>query len=100
MGKTVDGEYQKYVVESGDYIRKNFFGTHPLLLDIVKKHTDEHLEKLARGGHDPEKVYAAYDGAVKTKGKPSVILAKTVKGLRTRRKRGRAQHHAPAEKNE
>ncbi len=80
MEETVDGEYQKYVVESGAYIRKKFFGTHPMLLDMVKNHTDEQLEKLARGGHDPEKVYAAYRAAVDQKGKPSVILAKTVKG--------------------
>ncbi|MGI9558552.1 MAG: pyruvate dehydrogenase (acetyl-transferring), homodimeric type, partial [Thermodesulfobacteriota bacterium] len=80
MNETVDGEYQKYVVESGEYIRKNFFGTHPMLLDIVKNHTDEQLEKLARGGHDPAKVYAAYAEAVKAEGKPTVILAKTVKG--------------------
>ncbi len=80
MEETVDGEYQKYVVESGDYIRKNFFGTHPILLDMVKKYTDEQLERLARGGHDPEKVYAAYKAAVSRNGKPSVILAKTVKG--------------------
>lgn len=80
MERAVDGEYQKYVVESGDYIRKNFFGTHPMLLDMVKKHTDEQLERLARGGHDPEKVYAAYKAAVRTKGKPTVVLAKTVKG--------------------
>lgn len=80
MDETVDGEYQKYVVESGDYIRKKFFGTHPLLFDMAKNLTNEQLERLARGGHDPEKVYAAYDAAVRTKGAPVVVLAKTVKG--------------------
>lgn len=80
MESACDGEYQKYVVESGDYIRKNFFGTHPVLLDMVKRHTDEQLERLARGGHDPEKVYAAYKAATTQTGKPAVILAKTVKG--------------------
>ncbi|MCY3973633.1 MAG: pyruvate dehydrogenase (acetyl-transferring), homodimeric type [Candidatus Dadabacteria bacterium] len=80
MAETVDGEYQKYVVESGDYIRSKFFGTHPLLLDMVKNLADEQLERLARGGHDPQKVFAAYDAAVKTRGAPAVVLAKTVKG--------------------
>ncbi len=80
MEETVDGEYQKYVVEKGNYIRTNFFGTHPILLDMTKNHTDKQLEKLARGGHDPAKVYAAYKAALERNGKPSVVLAKTVKG--------------------
>ncbi len=80
MEKAVDGDYQKYVVESGDYIRQHFFGTDPELNDMVEHYTDEELQKLKRGGHDPEKVYAAYRAAVENKGSPTVILAKTIKG--------------------
>jgi pyruvate dehydrogenase E1 component len=80
MGDCVDGQYQKYTVTGGDYIRKNFFGTDPRLLDMVKNYSDEKLQKLRRGGHDPEKVYAAYKAAVEHKGAPTVILAKTIKG--------------------
>ncbi len=80
MGEVVDGQYQKYSVESGDYIRKDFFGTHPELLRMVEHLSDEQLQKIRRGGHDPEKVYAAYKSAVEHKGSPTVILAKTVKG--------------------
>ena len=80
MGEVVDGEYQKYSVEGGEYIRKNFFGKDPDLLKMVEKMTDEQLLKMKRGGHDPEKVYAAYKEAVENKGKPTVILAKTIKG--------------------
>ncbi len=80
MEEAVDGDYQKYVVASGDYIRKHFFGKYPELLKLVEHYTDEELQKLKRGGHDPEKVYAAYKAAVEHKGAPTVILAKTVKG--------------------
>lgn len=80
MEETVDGEYQKYTVESGKYIREHFFGTDPRLLDMVKSFSDEQLQKLRRGGHDAEKVYAAYKAAVEHKGSPTVILAKTIKG--------------------
>ncbi len=80
MMEVVDGQYQKYTVSSGDYIRKNFFGTHPELLEMVKSLSDEKLSKLRRGGHDPEKVYAAYQAAVESEGRPTVILAKTIKG--------------------
>jgi pyruvate dehydrogenase E1 component len=80
MMEVVDGQYQKYVVSSGDYIRQDFFGKYPELLEIVKNYSDEKLQKLRRGGHDPEKVYAAYKAAVDCVGKPSVILAKTIKG--------------------
>ncbi|MFI5323790.1 MAG: pyruvate dehydrogenase (acetyl-transferring), homodimeric type [Thermodesulfobacteriota bacterium] len=80
MGEVVDGEYQKYTVESGDYIRKHFFGTDPRLLDMVKDLSDEEIEKLRRGGHDPEKIYPAYKAAVEHRGSPTVILAKTIKG--------------------
>ncbi len=80
MEEVVDGQYQKYVVESGDYIRKHFFGKYPELLELVKNYSDEKLQKLTRGGHDPEKVYAAYKAATECKGKPTVIIAKTIKG--------------------
>ena len=81
MGEVVDGQYQKYVVMDGDYIRGHFFGKHPELLDLVKNFSDEKLEKMRRGGHDPEKVHAAYKMATELKnGKPTVILAKTIKG--------------------
>lgn len=80
MDEVVDGQYQKYSVESGDYIRKEFFGTDPKLLDMVKHLSDEDLQKLKRGGHDPEKVFAAYHEAVHSQGAPTVILAKTIKG--------------------
>jgi pyruvate dehydrogenase E1 component len=80
MGEVVDGEFQKYTVESGAYIRKHFFGKYPELLKLVEHLSDEQLTKLKRGGHDPEKVYAAYKAAVEHKGQPTVILAHTVKG--------------------
>ncbi|HEV2972683.1 MAG TPA: pyruvate dehydrogenase (acetyl-transferring), homodimeric type [Pirellulales bacterium] len=80
MGEVVDGEYQKYNVMPGSYIREQFFGKYPELLEMVSHLSDEKLKKLRRGGHDPEKVYAAYKAAVECKGKPTVILAKTIKG--------------------
>ncbi|MFN3149964.1 pyruvate dehydrogenase (acetyl-transferring), homodimeric type [Bremerella sp.] len=80
MEEVVDGQFQKYVVESGDYIRKHFFGKYPELLELVKNYSDEKLQKLTRGGHDPEKVYAAYKAATECKGKPTVVIAKTIKG--------------------
>ncbi len=80
MGEVVDGQYQKYIVESGAYIREHFFGVDEDLLDMVSGMTDEQLRKMRRGGHDPEKVYAAFNAAVNHKGAPTVILSKTVKG--------------------
>ncbi len=80
MNEIVDGDSQKYTVEDGAYIRKHFFGKYPELLKLVENYSDETLEKMKRGGHDPEKVYAAFKAAVETKGKPTVIIAKTVKG--------------------
>lgn len=80
MNESIDGESQKYIVENGAYIRKHFFGKYPELLELVKDLSDEQLEKMSRGGHDPEKVYAAYKSAVEHKGAPTVILARTVKG--------------------
>ena len=80
MNEIIDGESQKYIVEGGAYVREHFFGKYPELLKMVEHHTDEDLSRMKRGGHDPEKVYAAYKKAVGTKGRPTVILAKTVKG--------------------
>jgi pyruvate dehydrogenase E1 component len=80
MNEIVDGQYQKYVVMPGGYIREHFFGADPQLLEMVAHLSDEKLKKLKRGGHDPEKVYAAYAAAMKCHGKPTVILAKTIKG--------------------
>ncbi|MBW3542356.1 MAG: pyruvate dehydrogenase (acetyl-transferring), homodimeric type [Planctomycetes bacterium] len=80
MGEIVDGQYQKYTVESGQYIRDHFFGVSPELREMVANLSDEKLQKLRRGGHDPEKVYAAYKSAVEHHGSPTVILAKTIKG--------------------
>jgi len=80
MGEVVDGEYQKYSVEPGSYVRQHFFGAHPRLLEMVKHLSDEQLRKLRRGGHDPEKVYNAYQAAVEHQGSPTVILARTIKG--------------------
>src|SRR4051812_4199088 len=80
MGEVVDGEYQKYAVESGDYVRKHFWGKYPQVLDLVKHLSDEQLKKLTLGGHDPVKVYAAYRAAVEHTGQPTVILARTIKG--------------------
>jgi pyruvate dehydrogenase E1 component len=80
MGEIVDGEYQKYAVESGAYVRKHFWGAHPTLLEMVAHLSDEQLKKLTLGGHDPIKVYAAYKAAISHTGQPTVILARTIKG--------------------
>ncbi len=80
MGEIVDGQYQKYAVESGRYVREHFWGAHPALLDMVRHTSDEQLKKLKLGGHDPVKVYAAYKAATEHKGSPTVILARTIKG--------------------
>jgi pyruvate dehydrogenase E1 component len=80
MEEVVDGQYQKYLVSSGDFIRKDFFGVDPRLEAMVADLSDEQIRRLGRGGHDPAKVYAAFKAAVEHKGSPTVILAKTVKG--------------------
>jgi pyruvate dehydrogenase E1 component len=80
MGEVVDGEYQKYAVESGAYVRRHFWGADPRLLEMVRHLSDEQLKKLTLGGHDPVKVYAAYRAAVDHTGQPTVILARTIKG--------------------
>ncbi len=80
MNTTVDGEYQKYSVESGAYIRQHFFGPDPRLRKMVEHLSDDELRTLPRGGHDYRKLYAAYKAAVEHEGTPTVILAKTIKG--------------------
>jgi pyruvate dehydrogenase E1 component len=80
MMEVPDGQYQKYVVSPGDYIREDFFGKYPEVAELVKSYSDEKLQKMRRGGHDPEKVYAAYKAAIESDGRPTVILAKTIKG--------------------
>ena len=80
MGEAVDGEYQAFKAKGGAYVRENFFGKYPELLDLVSQMTDRDIWKLNRGGHDPHKVYAAYHSAMNNKGTPTVILAKTIKG--------------------
>ena len=80
MDETVDGDYQTYKSKSGAYIREHFFGQYPETAELVKDWTDAEIWALRRGGHDPEKVYAAYKLACESNGRPTVILAKTVKG--------------------
>ena len=80
MNETVDGEYQNYKAKGGGYTRQEFFGKHPELLKLVANLSDDDIMRLNRGGHDPFKVYAAYQAAMDHRGQPTVILAKTVKG--------------------
>ncbi len=80
MEETVDGERQNYAVKGGAYIRQEFFGKYPELLELVADLSDDELARLRLGGHDPQKVYSAYKRAVEHKGAPTVILARTVKG--------------------
>lgn len=81
MGELVDGQYQKYSVSEGDYQRKHFFGIDERLEALSKGLTDEHIRTIRRGGHDPDKVYAAFQAATEYRGAPSVVLAKTIKGF-------------------
>ena len=80
MNNTVDGEYQNFKSKGGAYTRKYFFGKHPDALKLVENMTDQEIEDLNRGGHDPKKVFNAYKAAYECKDKPTVILAFTVKG--------------------
>jgi pyruvate dehydrogenase E1 component len=80
MEACVDGDYQTFKSRDGAYVRERFFGRDPRLLERVTNMTDEEIWLLNRGGHDQQKVFAAYDAAVKHTGQPTVILAKTVKG--------------------
>ncbi|MEB0138152.1 MULTISPECIES: pyruvate dehydrogenase (acetyl-transferring), homodimeric type [unclassified Undibacterium] len=81
MMETVDGEYQNYKAKDGAYVRANFFGKHPKLLEMVAKMSDDDIWRLTRGGHDPHKIYAAFKVAQENKGSPTVILAKSIKGF-------------------
>jgi len=80
MEEAVDGEYQTFKSKDGAYVRKHFFGKYPELLEMVATMSDDDIWRLNRGGHDPYKIYAAYAAAMKHKGQPTVILAKTIKG--------------------
>jgi pyruvate dehydrogenase E1 component len=80
MEECVDGEYQDYKSKNGGYIREHFFGKYPELKSMVASMSDDNIWAMTRGGHDPQKVYAAYKAASEHKGQPTVILAKTVKG--------------------
>ena len=80
MEEAVDGDYQNYKVRGGAYTREHFFGKYPELLEMVANMTDDDIWQLNRGGHDPQKIYAAYAAATEHAGQPTVILAKTVKG--------------------
>ncbi|MBX9868167.1 MAG: pyruvate dehydrogenase (acetyl-transferring), homodimeric type, partial [Burkholderiaceae bacterium] len=81
MMETVDGEYQNYKAKDGAYVRANFFGKHPKLLEMVSKMSDDDIWRLTRGGHDPHKIYAAFKVAQEHKGQPTVLLVKSVKGF-------------------
>jgi len=81
MEETVDGEYQNCKAKGGKYTRENFFNKYPETAALVANMSDKDIYRLNRGGHDPVKVYAAYKRAMETKGRPTVILAKTVKGF-------------------
>jgi pyruvate dehydrogenase E1 component len=80
MGEIVDGQYQKYAVSDGAYVREHFWGADPRLLDMVKPLSDDQLKKMTLGGHDPVKVYNAYKAATEHRGAPTVVLARTIKG--------------------
>ncbi|MEK7410850.1 MAG: pyruvate dehydrogenase (acetyl-transferring), homodimeric type [Actinomycetota bacterium] len=82
MNTTLDGEFQRYIIEDGNYIRENFFGPDPRLRELVSHLSDDELQKLPRGGHDYHKLYAAFRAATENSGsgRPTAILCKTVKG--------------------
>ena len=85
MGEVVDGEYQRYVVEDGAYLRKHFWGADPRLLEMVRHLSDDDLKKLRVGGHDPLKVYNAYRAAVAHTGRADGHSRAHHQGLRPRR---------------
>ena len=80
LHETVDGEFQTYAATDGRFNREHFFNKYPELQALVAKMSDDDIDRLRRGGHDPVKIYAAYDAAMRHKGQPTVILAKTKKG--------------------
>ena len=81
MEETVDGEYQAYKANDGAFVREHFFGKFPETAEMVANMSDEDVWRLNRGGHDSRKMYAAYEAAVRHRGQPTIILAKTVKGF-------------------
>jgi pyruvate dehydrogenase E1 component len=93
MNTTPDGQFQTYTVESGEYIRDNFFGDDPRLRKMVEHLSDDDLRRLSRGGHDYRKVYAAFEAARNHVGQPTVILAKTIKGWTLESFEGRNATH-------
>ena len=80
MNETVDGDYQTYKSKDGAYVREHFFGRYPETAALVADMTDDEIFALKRGGHEPSKLFAAFKAAQEEKGRPTVILAKTVKG--------------------
>lgn len=80
MMEAIDGDYQAYKANGGAYVREHFFNRYPQTAEMVAHMSDEEIYRLNRGGHDPQKVYAAYHSAIHHKGQPTVILVKTVKG--------------------
>ena len=101
MNEVVDGQYQKYTGMPGSYIREHFFGKYPELLKLVENYSDEKLEKMRRGGHDPEKVYAAYKTATELKnGQTDGHPGQDGQGLRTGRSGRRPQHRPQPKENE
>ena len=80
MNETLDGDYQTFRGEDGGYIREHFFGKYPETKELVADLTDEQIFNLRLGGHDDKKLYAAFKEAMETKGKPTVILAQSIKG--------------------
>jgi pyruvate dehydrogenase E1 component len=92
MLEAIDGEYQNYRANNGAYIREHFFGKYPELKALVAEMSDDDIWLLTRGGHDIQKVYAAYAAAIKHQGQPTIILAKTVKGYGMGATAGEAQN--------
>ena len=100
MEECVDGEYQSFKAKGGAYIRKEFFGKYPETLKLVEHLSDEQIGRLRRGGHDPQKVFNAYRAAVEHKGRPTLILAKTVKGYGVAEIEARNPTHQQKELND
>ena len=100
MNECVDGDYQSFKARGGAYVRKEFFGRYPETAALVEDMTDDEIQSLHRGGHDPVKVYNAYKRAVEHKGGPTVILAKTVKGYGLSKFEGRNSTHQQKKLNE
>ena len=99
MEECVDGEYQAFKSKDGAFVRKEFFGKYPELHEMVSHMTDDEVWELRRGGHDPVKIYAAYAAAVSHQSQPTVILAKTIKGLWPGAGRRGNEHRSSAEEN-